>query len=72
MLVLKRAHVDSRGSQSAAAEMRGDDPWGAGNALEWATTSPPPEFNFKSLPPIRSKRPAFDLHHPEFAKDSPR
>ena len=49
-----------------------DDPWGSGNALEWATASPPPEFNFSSLPPIRSKRPAFDLHHPEYAKDSPR
>ena len=49
-----------------------DDPWGAGNSLEWATSSPPPEFNFRTLPPIRSKRPAFDLHHPEFAKDSPK
>ncbi|HTD37732.1 MAG TPA: cytochrome c oxidase subunit I [Candidatus Limnocylindrales bacterium] len=49
-----------------------DDPWGAANSLEWATSSPPPEFNFRALPPIRSKRPAFDLHHPEFAKDSPK
>ena len=48
-----------------------DDPWGSGQALEWATSSPPPEFNFYSLPPIRSKRPAFDVHYPEFAKDSP-
>jgi cytochrome c oxidase subunit 1 len=40
----------------------GDDPWG-GHTLEWATTSPPPEFNFTSLPPIRSERPVFDLHH---------
>jgi len=55
-----------------AHEKQPDDPWGAGNALEWATTSPPPEFNFTSLPPIRSKRPAFDLHYPEFAGDSPR
>ena len=42
----------------------GDDPWG-GYSLEWATTSPPPEHNFSSLPRIRSERPAFDLHHPE-------
>jgi cytochrome c oxidase subunit 1 len=42
----------------------GDDPWG-GYSLEWATASPPPEFNFESLPPIRSERPAFDLRHPE-------
>ena len=42
----------------------GDDPWD-GNSLEWATSSPPPELNFHRLPPIRSERPAFDLHHPE-------
>ncbi len=29
--------------------------------LEWATTSPPPVYNFDSLPPIRSERPFFDL-----------
>lgn len=44
-----------------------DDPWGYGGSLEWATSCPPPRHNFKSLPPIRSERPAFDLHHPEFA-----
>ncbi len=41
-----------------------DDPWGYGNSLEWATSSPPPRHNFKSLPRIRSERPAFELHHP--------
>ena len=41
-----------------------DDPWG-GSSLEWATTSPPPEHNFTTVPRIRSARPAFDLHHPE-------
>jgi cytochrome c oxidase subunit 1 len=40
----------------------GDDPWEA-NTLEWATTSPPPTYNFDSLPPIRSERPVFDLRH---------
>jgi cytochrome c oxidase subunit 1 len=44
----------------------GDDPWG-GQTLEWATTSPPPDRNFESLPPIRSERPLFDLRHPEVA-----
>jgi cytochrome c oxidase subunit I len=44
----------------------GDDPWD-GYSLEWATTSPPPEHNFTSLPRIRSVRPAYDLHHPEDA-----
>ena len=49
----------------------GDDPWDAGS-LEWATSSPPPELNFVRLPPIRSERPAFDLHHPEIAKRTQR
>ncbi len=40
----------------------GDDPWG-GYTLEWYTTSPPPEHNFHSLPPIRSERPVFDWRH---------
>ncbi|GAA1206918.1 cytochrome c oxidase subunit 1 [Prauserella alba] len=41
-----------------------DDPWGHGNSLEWATTSPPPRHNFHELPRIRSERPAFELHYP--------
>ncbi|MBA3307252.1 MAG: hypothetical protein H0T04_01050, partial [Chloroflexi bacterium] len=40
----------------------GDDPWDA-NTLEWATTSPPPAYNFDALPPVRSERPLFDLKH---------
>jgi cytochrome c oxidase subunit I len=43
-------------------ERVGDDPW-EGNTLEWATTSPPPAYNFDRLPPIRSERPLFDLTH---------
>jgi heme/copper-type cytochrome/quinol oxidase subunit 1 len=38
----------------------GNDPWLA-NTLEWLTTSPPPEYNFASLPRIRSERPLRDL-----------
>ncbi len=44
-----------------------DDPWGFGNSLEWATSSPPPRHNFVALPRIRSERPAFDLHYPQVA-----
>ena len=43
-----------------------DDPWGFGGSLEWATSCPPPRHNFVTLPRIRSERPAYDLHHPEF------
>ena len=39
-----------------------NNPWG-GYSLEWATSSPPPEVNFESLPPIRSKRPVWDMTH---------
>ena len=45
------------------AKVEVDDPWGYGGGLEWATSCPPPRHNFKSLPRIRSDRPAFDLHH---------
>jgi cytochrome c oxidase subunit 1 len=45
-----------------------DDPWGFGNSLEWATTCPPPRHNFTELPRIRSERPAFELHYPDYAE----
>ena len=42
----------------------GDDPWNAWT-LEWSTTSPPPAYNFETLPEVRSRRPLWDLKHPE-------
>ncbi len=42
----------------------GDNPWDAWT-LEWATTSPPPIYNFVEVPPIAGRRPLWDLHHPE-------
>jgi cytochrome c oxidase subunit 1 len=49
-----------------------DDPWGYGNSLEWATSSPPPRHNFTELPRIRTERPAFDLHYPHAIEDARR
>jgi len=42
----------------------GGDPWDAWT-LEWATSSPPAEYNFAELPVVRSRRPLWDLKHPE-------
>src|SRR5438105_3694403 len=36
-----------------------NDPWG-GDTLEWATTSPPPEYNFAAVPTVRSLEPVWD------------
>ncbi|MFI6732688.1 cytochrome c oxidase subunit I [Nonomuraea sp. NPDC050451] len=48
-----------------------DDPWGYCGSLEWATSCPPPRHNFVSMPPIRSERPAFDLHYPREQAEVP-
>jgi cytochrome c oxidase subunit 1/cytochrome c oxidase subunit I+III len=40
-------------------EPAGDDPWGA-PTLEWATASPPPPYNFASVPIVRSASPLWD------------
>ncbi len=45
-------------------KIAGNDPWNAWT-LEWATTSPPPDYNFATLPVVRSRRPLWDLKHPE-------
>jgi cytochrome c oxidase subunit 1 len=42
----------------------GDDPWDAWT-LEWATTSPPPVYNFEVVPVVSSRRPLWDLKHPD-------
>jgi cytochrome c oxidase subunit 1 len=45
-------------------EEAGPDPWDAWT-LEWATSSPPPEYNFAVEPEVSSRRPLWDLKHPE-------
>ena len=42
----------------------GDNPWKAWT-LEWATTSPPPSYNFETIPTVHSRRPLWDLQHPD-------
>jgi cytochrome c oxidase subunit I len=42
----------------------GNDPWDAWT-LEWATASPPPAYNFAVIPEVRSRRPLWDIKHPE-------
>ena len=42
----------------------GPDPWDAWT-LEWSTTSPPPVYNFATIPEVHSRRPLWDLKHPE-------
>ena len=42
----------------------GNDPWDAWT-LEWSTSSPPPEYNYAVIPVVRSRRPLWDLKHPE-------
>src|SRR5918911_1691996 len=48
--------------------LAGDNPWQAWT-LEWATTSPPPPHNFDRLPPIRGRRPLWDMAHPDQADE---
>jgi cytochrome c oxidase subunit I len=45
-------------------ERAGDDPWDAWT-LEWSTTSPPPPYNFETVPVVGSRRPLWDLKHPD-------
>jgi cytochrome c oxidase subunit I len=42
----------------------GDNPW-HGWTLEWATTSPPPSYNFEEIPIVHSRRPLWDVEHPD-------
>jgi cytochrome c oxidase subunit 1 len=45
-------------------KVAGNDPWDAWT-LEWSTSSPPPEYNYAVIPSVQSRRPLWDLKHPE-------
>ena len=45
-------------------EEAGNDPWDAWT-LEWAASSPPQIYNFAIEPVVNSRRPLWDLKHPE-------
>jgi cytochrome c oxidase subunit I len=44
--------------------LAGNDPWDAWT-LEWATSSPPPDYNFAVIPEVKSRRPLWDIKHPD-------
>jgi cytochrome c oxidase subunit I len=60
LLFLVNVAVSLRSGEGA-----GDNPWNAWT-LEWATTSPPSPENFPNgVPPVRGRRPLWDLAHPD-------
>ena len=51
-------------------EPAGPDPW-RGETLEWATTSPPPEYNFETIPTVRSREPVWDQEELRMGRPQP-
>ena len=45
-------------------KLAGNDPWDAWT-LEWSTDSPPRAYNFDAIPAVKSRRPLWDLKHPD-------
>lgn len=50
--------------------LAGDDPWD-GSSLEWATTSPPPVYNFAVIPPVWGREAFWALKYPRDAAGVP-
>jgi cytochrome c oxidase subunit I len=48
----------------------GSDPWG-GPTLEWSIPSPPPDYNFATIPTVTSRYPLWDRKSPELTRDVP-
>jgi cytochrome c oxidase subunit I+III len=53
VVVVGWAHAVRRGKPA------GPNPWNA-DSLEWATTSPPPHYDFAQIPTVRSREPLWD------------
>jgi cytochrome c oxidase subunit I+III len=53
-----------------AGEPAGDNPWGA-DTLEWATTSPPPMYNFRRIPRRAERQSAVGRPRPAGADERP-
>jgi len=48
----------------------GNDPWGAAT-LEWMIPSPPPDYNFASIPNVTSRYPLWDRKSPHLTSEVP-
>jgi len=46
-----------------SGKIAGNDPWGAGT-LEWSIPSPPPPYNFATIPRVTSRYPLWDVKPP--------
>jgi len=51
-------------------ERTGNDPWG-GPTLEWSIPSPPPDYNFATLPTVTSRYPMWDVKSPRLTAAVP-
>jgi cytochrome c oxidase subunit 1 len=53
-----------------AGAIAGSDPWGA-PTLEWTLPSPPPDYNFATIPTVRSRYPLWDMRSPRLTAQVP-
>jgi cytochrome c oxidase subunit I len=53
-----------------AGAVAGSDPWGA-PTLEWTLPSPPPEYNYATIPTVRSRYPLWDVRSPRLTAEVP-
>jgi cytochrome c oxidase subunit 1 len=62
------AYIIVKGLRSRANA--GRDPWGA-PTIEWSIPSPPPDYNFATIPTITSRYPMWDMKSPRLTADVP-